>query len=51
MLGMTMINQMVDALVRPELVMKMMEEGKTQQALKKTVTQDSTIGSGRALKQ
>lgn len=31
MLGMTMINQMVDALVRPELVMKMMEEGKTQQ--------------------
>ena len=31
MLGMTMINQMVDALVRPELVMKMMEEGKAQQ--------------------
>ncbi len=31
MLGMTLINQMVDALVRPELVMKMMEEGKTQQ--------------------
>lgn len=31
MLGMTLINQMVDALVRPELVMKMMEEGKAQQ--------------------
>lgn len=31
MLGMTMINQMVDALVRPELVMRMMEEGKAQQ--------------------
>jgi Protein of unknown function (DUF2939) len=31
MLGMTIINQMVDALVRPELVMKMMEEGKAQQ--------------------
>lgn len=31
MLGMTMINQMVDALVRPELVMKMMEEGQAQQ--------------------
>jgi hypothetical protein len=31
MLGMTMINQVVDALIRPELVMKMMEEGKAQQ--------------------
>ena len=31
MLGMTMINQGVDALIRPELVMKMMEEGKAQQ--------------------
>ena len=31
MLGMTMINQMGDALVRTELVMKMMEEGKAQQ--------------------
>ncbi len=34
MLGMTMINQIVDALVRPELVMKMMEEGKAQQPYK-----------------
>ena len=34
MLGVTMINQMVDALVRPELVMKMMEEGKAQQPIK-----------------
>ncbi len=34
MLGVTMINQMVDALVRPELVMKMMEEGKAQQPVK-----------------
>lgn len=34
MLGVTMINQIVDALVRPELVMKMMEEGKAQQPIK-----------------
>jgi hypothetical protein len=33
-LGIAMINQMVDALVRPELVMKMMEEGKAEHSIK-----------------
>jgi hypothetical protein len=34
LLGVTMINQMVDSLIRPELVMKMMEVGKAQQPVK-----------------
>ena len=42
MLGMTMINQMVDALVRPELVMKMMEEGKAQQPNKSASSKQSS---------
>ena len=42
MLGMTLINQMVDSLVRPELVMKMMEEGKAQQPNKSLTSKPNT---------
>ena len=45
MLGMTVITQMVDALVRPELVMKMMEEGKAQQPDKSVVGKDTAEDS------
>jgi hypothetical protein len=47
MLGMTMINQMVDALVRPELVMKMMEEGKTQQPTKSDNDKQTTAEANK----
>jgi len=45
MLGMTLINQMVDGLVRPELVMKMMEEGKAQQPNNSATSKQNTEAS------
>lgn len=45
MLGMTMINQLVDSFLRPEWVMKMMEEGKAQQPTQSANGKQTTDGS------